>query len=196
MQSSKGKPEDIQREAGTSGDPGLSPLGAGLGAAVGGTVGAIVGEKLAGTRISALVGGTVGSIMGAVAGAFAGVVRTAARMISHSEASSQIVGYLQQTLGAHVISYLSGVDDPDTVERWATGQQQPEGLVLERLWSAHEAARCLVDAYGVQTARSWFFGMNSLLDEESPAYVLRHGQRPEDWELLVPAAREFAGAPI
>jgi hypothetical protein len=52
----------------------------------------------------------------------------------------------------------------------------------------------LVDAYGANTARAWFLGSNSRLDDEAPAWLLRHAGEPGDVRFLVPAARAFAGS--
>src|SRR3954466_12149985 len=50
----------------------------------------------------------------------------------------------------------------------------------------------LVDAYGETTARAWLLGSNSRLDDEAPAWLLRHAEDPGDVRFLVPAARAFA----
>jgi hypothetical protein len=115
-----------------------------------------------------------------------------------SEASSakngeinEVVAYLQRHLGRKVTAYLSGAVSTGMVGKWAKGRAHPSELPSQRLQSAYEVTRVLVDAYGPKTARTWLFGTNPLLDDEAPAYVLRNGQRPEDWELVLPAAREF-----
>ena len=42
-----------------------------------------------------------------------------------------------------------------------------------------------------ETAQSWFSGMNPWLDDEAPAYVLRHSNEADAWESVVEAAEEF-----
>lgn len=101
-----------------------------------------------------------------------------------------LAGYLQQHLGSTLTAYLSGAGDLVLVDRWVKGVAEPEALQVERLKLAYEATRYLVQAYGDATARSWFMGTNDLLDRESPSWVLRHGQKPEDWEYVIPAARQ------
>jgi hypothetical protein len=86
---------------------------------------------------------------------------------------------------------LSGADNLDVVGLWAEGKSQPEELSVLRLRTAREATRYIVDAYGDIAARSWFLGTNALLDEAAPARVLRYGQRSDDLNLVVPAARAF-----
>ena len=105
--------------------------------------------------------------------------------------ASVFVSYLIEHLGADLTAYLAGVDEPDQVERWASGELYPGPLPLGRLRSGYEAAGYLVQAYDGETAQSWFSGMNPWLADEAPAYVLRHAHEPEIWESVVEAAEEF-----
>jgi hypothetical protein len=106
----------------------------------------------------------------------------------------QIASFLQDALGQKITAYLSGLKDPKVVGLWARGRAEPRDLPRQRLRCAYEAARMLIEAYGEDTARSWFFGTNTRLDDEAPAYLLRHVQTPEDMRFIVPAARAFVGA--
>jgi len=107
---------------------------------------------------------------------------------------AEIADYLQQHLGQKITAYLSGQKDPKLVGLWAKGKSAPRTLAAIRLRCAYEASRMLVEMYGAETARSWFFGTNTRLDDEAPAYLLRHTQTPEDLRFLLPAARAFVGA--
>src|SRR5947209_6050871 len=102
--------------------------------------------------------------------------------------SSIIASYLREHLGADVTAYLSGASVEKDVDRWAPGEVEPGALQGSRLLHAYEAARLIVNAYDGETARAWFFGMNQRLDDEAPAYLLRHGSRSEDWRFIIPAA--------
>lgn len=105
---------------------------------------------------------------------------------------SEVAGYLQQHLGQKVTAYLSGINDAKLVGQWASGKVEPRPLAGFRLRSAFHAASFLIDAFGDETAQAWFFGTNSLLDTQAPAYVLRHGEEPRDWSDVVLAAKAFA----
>jgi hypothetical protein len=105
----------------------------------------------------------------------------------------EIASYLQDHLGQKITAYLSGIKDPKWVGQWAKGRGQPRDLAQFRMKCAYEAALMLVDAYGDETARSWFFGTNTRLDDQAPAYRLRHVKTPEDFQFIVPAARAFVG---
>jgi hypothetical protein len=101
-----------------------------------------------------------------------------------------LAGWLQEHLGQQLVAYLAGLRDVKTVGRWARGEAEPRDLRLYRLQRAYVAAQLLVAAYGDRTARSWFVGSNPLLDDASPARVLREGSIELD--ARVPgAARAF-----
>lgn len=105
-----------------------------------------------------------------------------------------IARFLQETLGQQLTAYLSGLRDPKMVGRWAAGRVEPRELAKMRLRTAFQAARMIVEAYGEETARAWFVGSNTRLDDEAPAWVLRHADDPGDLRFVVPTARAFAGA--
>jgi hypothetical protein len=103
---------------------------------------------------------------------------------------SAVLSYLQEHLGSEMTAYVSGADNPTLVSKWVDGTARPQPSHEVRLRPAYEAARYVVEAYGDETARQWFFGINPSLQDTAPAYVLRHGP-PAQWEVVVPAALEF-----
>jgi ActR/RegA family two-component response regulator len=106
----------------------------------------------------------------------------------------RIALYLQEHLGQRVTAYLSGNRDEKMVGQWAKGRNQPRELVQHRLRQAYLATRLLVECYGDETARAWFFGTNSRLGGEAPALVLRRAETPEESTPVVRAAFEFIEA--
>jgi hypothetical protein len=106
----------------------------------------------------------------------------------------KIAGYLQNHLGQKITSYLAGNDHAKTVGLWISGKVEPRDMPKTRLYYAYQAARLIIEAYDDETAKAWFFGSNTLLDDEAPAYVLRHGTTPDDLRLVIPAARNLVGA--
>jgi len=102
-----------------------------------------------------------------------------------------IAAFLQKNLGQKLTAYLAGLNDPKVVGLWAQGKARPRDLANFKLRCAYKVASMLVDAYGDETAKSWFFGTNTRLDDEAPAYLLRHGKVPEDMHFIVPAAKAF-----
>jgi hypothetical protein len=111
---------------------------------------------------------------------------------------SKIAGYLQHHLGQKITAYLAGIDHAKTVGLWISGNVEPRDLPKTRLRYAYQAARLLIEAYDDDTAKAWFFGSNTLLDDEAPAYVLRHGTTPDDLRLVIPACRNLVevAAPV
>jgi hypothetical protein len=115
-----------------------------------------------------------------------------------TQAIPKIAAYLQEHLSQKVTAYLSGIDNAKTVGLWITGTE-PRDIAKTRLRYAYQAARLIIEAYDDETAKAWFFGSNSLLDNEAPAYVLRYGTTPDDLRLIVPAAArlvELAAIPV
>lgn len=102
-----------------------------------------------------------------------------------------IAAYLEEHLGQRLTAYLSGLDDSAPVGLWSTGKAEPHELDITRLRHAYQAAWLLVDSYDSETARAWFFGSNTGLDDEAPAYILRHATRQNDLTQIIPAARAF-----
>ena len=102
-----------------------------------------------------------------------------------------IAGYLHSHLGQKITAYLAGINTTKTVGMWISGAVMPRDLPKTRLRYAYQAARIVVEAYDDEIAKAWFFGSNTLLDDEAPAYVLRHGTTPDNLRLVVPAARNL-----
>lgn len=107
---------------------------------------------------------------------------------------NEIVMFLQQHLGQRKTAYISGVNDPKMVSHWIARRNTPRDQPQMRLREGYQAARLLVSAYGDETAKAWFFGSSTELDDQAPAYVLRNARSWEDLRLIVPAARAFTGA--
>jgi hypothetical protein len=112
------------------------------------------------------------------------------------ERIDKIAAYLQKALGQKLTAYLAGLKDPKVVGLWAQGKASPRDLAVFRLRCAYLATLMLVEAYGSETAKSWFFGTNTRLDDEAPAYLLRHVKVPEDMRFIVPAARAFVTSAV
>jgi hypothetical protein len=107
---------------------------------------------------------------------------------------TDVAKFMRQHLGQRMTAYISGVNDPKMVARWIAGQSMPRDHSQRRLREGYQAARLLVNAYGDETAKAWFFGSNTHLDHEAPAYILRRARSWEELRVIVPAARAFVGA--
>src|SRR3954464_12609407 len=107
-----------------------------------------------------------------------------------------VAAYLQEQLGQKLTAYLAGVTDPKMVGRWAAGKAQPRDEREMRLRDAFKATRMLVAAFGVQTAKAWWVGSNTRLDDRAPAAIMRGATDPDMMRFVVPAARAFAGGTV
>ena len=110
-------------------------------------------------------------------------------------AIGDIATYLQGQLGQKLTAYVAGVSDPKMVGRWAAGKALPRDERAMRLRDAYKATKMLVEAFGAQTAKAWWVGSNTRLDDRAPAAIVRHAADPEALRYVVPAARAFAGGP-
>jgi hypothetical protein len=104
---------------------------------------------------------------------------------------ADIARYLQDQLGQQFTAYIAGIKDAKMVGKWISGTD-PRPMPRMRLRHAYMAARMLVAAYGPETTEAWFFGSNTRLDDDAPAWVLRYSQSLDDLRFVVPAAKAFA----
>lgn len=109
-----------------------------------------------------------------------------------TESVPALARYLQDQVGRNVAAYLTGVDDPRIVGRWVTGKDAPSEISSLRLRCAVKVVRVLVAAYDAATAEAWLFGTNSRLDDEAPAFLIRHAESWDDLKEILPTARAFA----
>jgi hypothetical protein len=153
---------------------------------------------VAGCLAGGLLGGVVSRSRGSVAfglalGALGGAVGDYMVNLQRNEWSHgrKLAEFLGEHLGEDVTAYLSGIEDPEMVRAWALGQAQPGPEEMSRLLVAYEATQCLSEILGDVMIRSWFFGMNPLLQDRAPAYILRYLEG-EERHLVLSAAQEFA----
>jgi hypothetical protein len=102
---------------------------------------------------------------------------------------SEVASVLQDVLTRRLTAYVVGVKDSKTVSRWASGEitDVRDPAVEQRLRTAYEIARMLLDGGSAEAVRSWFIGLDPLLDDVPPAEAIRDGRLRES---LV-AARTF-----
>ena len=108
---------------------------------------------------------------------------------------ASLVSYLQEHLGTQTTAYVAGLKDAQMVAKWIGGTSKPRDMTARRLRYAYVLTRMIAETYDKRTADAWFFGSNSRLDDEAPAWILRNAKKLDDLRLLVPAAKAFARAP-
>lgn len=103
-----------------------------------------------------------------------------------------IVAELRETLGAQLVAYIGKVKETRAVREWAEGTREPgSGNTERRLRLAYTLARCISECDGAQTAQAWFQGLNPVLDDVSPARLLREGDVDLVGPRVIAAARSF-----
>ena len=111
---------------------------------------------------------------------------------AHRDATStpiqQVADELQHLLSRRMTAIIANVKDGKTVTRWASGETTSIRLESEqRLRTAYEIMRLLLQYDSPQTVRAWFVGLNPQLGDESPIEVINEGRLKE----ALAAARAF-----
>lgn len=101
----------------------------------------------------------------------------------------ELASFLQDILTRRVTALIADSKDAKTVSRWASGQITVirDPLIEQRLRTAYEVAKMLLQYDSPQTVRAWFIGLNPQLGEMSPVDVLANGDLKE----VRAAARAF-----
>lgn len=85
----------------------------------------------------------------------------------------EMLSYLEGLLGQQLTTVIAGERDARLIEAWARAQVEPSSAAGRSIRAAYETARLLMQAESAGTVRTWFMGMNPLLDDRSPALVIR-----------------------
>lgn len=104
----------------------------------------------------------------------------------------EVIGELQQILGAQLVAYLGSVSETRAVREWAEGERSPkDSKVVSRLRLALQIALSLNDVDGPEITQAWFQGLNPILGDRSPASIIREGDPNEVGPAIIAAEREF-----
>jgi hypothetical protein len=110
-----------------------------------------------------------------------------------SMTTAHLVTALRDLLGAKLVAYLGRVKETRAVRQWADGTRSIANPAdVDRLRVAYRAAAVITARDSKQVAQAWFQGLNPLLDDRSPARVLREGDLEEVGPQVLTAARQFA----
>jgi hypothetical protein len=104
----------------------------------------------------------------------------------------QLAGELRELLGAKLVAYIGSVSETRAVREWSEGRRAPGSSQVQlKLRLAYEIAACIADVDGSEIAQAWFQGLNPLLNDVSPARLLRDGEYEEVGPLILAAGRQF-----
>jgi hypothetical protein len=82
---------------------------------------------------------------------------------------------LQDDLGQRLVAYVTEVQSPKSVGRWARGDVPPRPEAENRLRDLYRTVLILREVYGAETIRAWLEGSNPDLRNHAPIEVLRKG---------------------
>ena len=110
-----------------------------------------------------------------------------------SMTAAELVTALRDLLGAKLVAYLGRGKETRAVRQWADGTRSIGNPVdVDRLRVAYRAAAVITARDSKEVAQAWFQGLNPLLDDRSPARLLRDGDLEEVGPQVLTAARQFA----
>jgi hypothetical protein len=89
---------------------------------------------------------------------------------------SEIVAYLQETLGSNLVAFVADVSDVKAVWRWAKAENKPRPEAEKRLRATYQVLQLLLSADSAYVARAWLVGTNPQLDDEAPIEAIRDGR--------------------
>lgn len=105
---------------------------------------------------------------------------------------ADLAGELRELLGARLVAYIGSVGETRAVREWSEGRRAPGSRQVQlKLRLAYEIAACIAAVDGRETAQAWFQGLSPLLDDVSPARLLREGDYEEVGPRILAAARHF-----
>jgi transcriptional regulator with XRE-family HTH domain len=68
---------------------------------------------------------------------------------------------------------------PETVSRWNSGRNRPQGESLIKLLELEFIVQRLTELYTPEEARLWVFGRHKALDDQRPADLIQQGKIDE-----------------
>ncbi|QHC68923.1 hypothetical protein GSU68_19590 (plasmid) [Rathayibacter sp. VKM Ac-2759] len=104
---------------------------------------------------------------------------------------TDVVSTLRDMLGAKLVAYIGSVNETRAVRQWSEGSRQPGADTLQRLRLAYQVAGLIAEREQSRVIQAWFQGLNPLLEDVSPARLLREGDADEVGPRVLAAARAF-----
>lgn len=104
---------------------------------------------------------------------------------------TEVVAYLREVLTPRLTALLGGVRETRATREWAEGLREPSAATQARLRVAAQVAKIVETSFDAPTAQSWIQGMDPMLDDQSPLWVLRHAENEDDLRRVLQSARRF-----
>ena len=104
----------------------------------------------------------------------------------------QLVAFLRETLAPRLVAFIAGVTETRATRQWAEGERELGSSEREqRLRAAAHVTRLISETFDDRTAQAWMQGMDPMLDDRSPAWVLRHATDETERTAVLASARRF-----
>jgi hypothetical protein len=104
---------------------------------------------------------------------------------------AEIVAYLREVLTPRLTALLGGVRETRATREWAEGLRKPSAATQARLRAAAQVAKIVETTFDAPTVQSWIQGMDPMLDDQSPLWLLRHAEDEDDLRRVLLSARRF-----
>jgi len=106
-----------------------------------------------------------------------------------------LVQALCDLLGLRLVAQIGAVKETRAVRQWSASERSPSAPTVKRLRDTYQIAGLLAASCTPEVIQAWFDAMNPLLDDSSPARLLRDGDGDATALRVLSAARNFvAGA--
>lgn len=102
----------------------------------------------------------------------------------------EIVRRLEKKLGSKLLAYITAQRSARSIDDWVSGVA-PEGDVETRLRFAYRIATALEATQDHSVIQLWFTGLSPVLEDRSPATMLREGMTEDSGRLILNAAHFF-----
>ena len=103
-----------------------------------------------------------------------------------------LVTFLREALTPRLVAFIAGVTETRATRQWAEGEREVGSTAREqRLRAAAHVTRLIAETFDERTAQAWMQGMDPMLDDRSPAWVLRHATDEADRAAVLASARRF-----
>jgi len=103
----------------------------------------------------------------------------------------EIVAYLRDVLTPRLTALLGGVRETRATREWAEGLREPSAATQARLRAAAQVAKIVESTFDAPTVQSWIQGMDPMLNDQSPLWLLRHAEDEDDLRRVLLSARRF-----
>lgn len=103
-----------------------------------------------------------------------------------------LIGFLRDTLTPRLVAFIAGVTETRATRQWAEGEREVGSNEREqRLRAAAHVTRLITKTFDPSTAQAWMQGMDPMLDDRSPAWVLRHATDDTERAAVLASARRL-----